>query len=165
MNKVLGYRRRITGIRGRFRCYLTCIQVVARITARCAPRSGNTRPIATFINPIGRAADEDTVLLNLVGRLAIVAAVFVTSTTSASAQHLVGGTTPSTFAEGLLSGIGQPFNRFETTLQGLDRTDSFAANKASEVGCGSPIQFIGKAHQRVSLNSIRPITLCRAFDA
>jgi len=48
------------------------------------------------------------VLLNLVGRLAIVAAVFVTSTTSASAQHLVGGTTPSTFAEGLLSGIAHP---------------------------------------------------------
>jgi urease accessory protein len=59
-------------------------------------------------NLISRAADEDRVLFNLIGRLAILAAAFFLGTGSASAHHLMGGKTPSTLAEGLLSGVGHP---------------------------------------------------------
>ena len=60
-----------------------------------------------FTNLINRAADEDRVLFNLIGCFAILAAAFFLGTESASA-HLLDGKTPSTFAEGLLSGVGHP---------------------------------------------------------
>jgi urease accessory protein len=56
---------------------------------------------------IHRAAQEDRVLLNLIGWPAIVAAVFL-GTGSASAHQLMGGNTLFTFADGLLSGAGHP---------------------------------------------------------
>lgn len=55
-----------------------------------------------------RAADEDMVLFNVIGYAAILAASFFSATGSASAQQLAGGNAPSTFAEGLVSGIGHP---------------------------------------------------------
>ena len=60
-----------------------------------------------FTNLINRAADEDRVLFNLIGCPAILAAGFFLGTESASA-HIMDGKTPSTFAEGLLSGVGHP---------------------------------------------------------
>ena len=45
---------------------------------------------------------------NLIRCSAILAAAFFLGTGNASAHHLMGGATPSTFAEGLLSGIGHP---------------------------------------------------------
>jgi urease accessory protein len=57
--------------------------------------------------PDHRAAQEDRVLLNLIGWPAIVAAVFL-GTGSASAHQLMGGNTLFTFANGLLSGAGHP---------------------------------------------------------
>jgi urease accessory protein len=57
--------------------------------------------------PDHRAAQEDRVLLNLIGWPAIVAAVFL-GTGSASARQLMGGNTLFTFANGLLSGAGHP---------------------------------------------------------
>jgi urease accessory protein len=60
---------------------------------------------------INRAADEDRVLLNLMGCPAVLAAAFFLGTESASADHLMGGRVPSTFVEGLLSGVGHPIVR------------------------------------------------------
>ena len=45
---------------------------------------------------------------NLIGYPTIVATIFFLGAGSASAHHLMGGKTPSTFAQGLLSGIGHP---------------------------------------------------------
>jgi urease accessory protein len=61
-----------------------------------------------FTDLINRAADEDRVRFNLIGCPAILSAAFFLGAGSASAQHLMGGKTPSTFAEGLLAGIGHP---------------------------------------------------------
>jgi urease accessory protein len=55
-----------------------------------------------------RAADGDRVLFNVIGYAALLAANLFPATGSASAQQLVGGNAPSTFAEGLVSGIGHP---------------------------------------------------------
>lgn len=45
---------------------------------------------------------------NLIDYLVIFAMIFFLGAGSASAHHLMGGKTPSTFAQGLLSGIGHP---------------------------------------------------------
>jgi urease accessory protein len=60
-----------------------------------------------FTSLINRAADEDRVFFNLIGCPTILAAAFFLGTESASAQ-LMDGKTPSTFADGLLSGVGHP---------------------------------------------------------
>jgi urease accessory protein len=70
--------------------------------------SRNNQQIALFPTLIDRAADEDRVRFNLIGRPAIPAAAFFLGTGSASAHYLMGAKTPSTFAEGLLSGVGHP---------------------------------------------------------
>ncbi len=59
-------------------------------------------------NLINRATDGDGVLFNLIGRPAILAAAFFVGTGSASAHDFVDEKTPSTFAEGLLSGVSHP---------------------------------------------------------
>src|SRR5215813_4829063 len=41
-------------------------------------------------------------------RTALVPALFLLATAPASAHHVMGGRTPSTFVEGLLSGLGHP---------------------------------------------------------
>ena len=61
-----------------------------------------------FANLIDRAADEDRVRFNLIGCPAILAATFFLGTGSASAHHLMGGKTPTTFVDGLLLGVGHP---------------------------------------------------------
>jgi len=48
------------------------------------------------------------VRFNLIDYLVIFAMIFFLGAGSASAHHLMGGKTPSTFAQGLLSGIGHP---------------------------------------------------------
>lgn len=45
---------------------------------------------------------------NLIGYPAVLAAAFFLGTGSASAHHLMGGNTPATFTEGLLSGVVHP---------------------------------------------------------
>jgi hypothetical protein len=61
-----------------------------------------------FTNLIYRAADEDRVLFNLIGSPAILAAALFLGTETACAHHLMDGSTPFTFAEGLFSGVGHP---------------------------------------------------------
>jgi len=61
-----------------------------------------------FTNLINRAGDEDRVRFNLIGYPAILAATFFLGTRSASAHYLMGGKTPATFVDGLLSGVGHP---------------------------------------------------------
>ncbi len=61
-----------------------------------------------FTNLINRATDEDGVRFNSIGWPAILAAAFLVGTESASAHDFVDGKTPSTFAEGLLSGVSHP---------------------------------------------------------
>jgi urease accessory protein len=47
-------------------------------------------------------------LLNRMYRAALVGAWLVLTAETASAHHMMGGRTPSTFMEGLLSGVGHP---------------------------------------------------------
>ncbi len=50
----------------------------------------------------------NTMSLHLLRRTALVAVPLLLATTSASAHHVMDGKTPSTFVEGLLSGLGHP---------------------------------------------------------
>ena len=49
--------------------------------------------------------------------------------------------------------------------QQLDRAHGFAANEARQLGCGPPVQFVGKAHRVISLIDIGVMRLCRARAA
>ena len=50
----------------------------------------------------------DAMSLRLLCRAALVPVPFLFTTASASAHHMMGGRTPSTFVEGLVSGLGHP---------------------------------------------------------
>jgi len=51
---------------------------------------------------------EAEMLLNRIRFATLVGAALVTTAGTASAHHLMGGKTPSTFADGILSGLGHP---------------------------------------------------------
>src|SRR6516164_2271714 len=51
---------------------------------------------------------EAEMLLNRIRFATLVGAALVTTAGTASAHHLMGGKTPSTFADGILSGVGHP---------------------------------------------------------
>ena len=61
----------------------------------------------TVTTPSGGRQMGDAMILRVLCRTALVAALSLFAT-SAFAHHVMGGKTPSTFVEGLLSGIGHP---------------------------------------------------------
>ena len=61
----------------------------------------------TLTTPSGGRRMGDAMSLRFICRTALVA-VFSVFASSASAHHVMGGKTPATFTEGLLSGIGHP---------------------------------------------------------
>jgi urease accessory protein len=68
---------------------------------------GDLSTMPTVTTPSGGRRMGDVMTLRLLCRTALVAALSL-FTTSAFAHHVMGGKTPSTFVEGLLSGIGHP---------------------------------------------------------
>jgi urease accessory protein len=68
---------------------------------------GDLSTTPTVTTPSGGRRMGDVMTLRLFCRTALVAALSL-FTTSAFAHHVMGGKTPSTFFEGLLSGIGHP---------------------------------------------------------
>jgi len=63
--------------------------------------------MSTLATPSGGRRMGDAMSLRLLCRTVLVTAFFL-FTTSAFAHHVMGGKTPTTFTEGLLSGIGHP---------------------------------------------------------
>jgi len=68
---------------------------------------GDLSTMPTVTTPSGGRRMGDAMTLRLLCRTALVAALSL-FTTSAFAHHVMGGKTPSTFVEGLLSGLGHP---------------------------------------------------------
>src|SRR5215510_12231222 len=68
---------------------------------------GDLSTTPTITTPSGGRRMGDAMTLRLLCRTALVAALSLFAT-SAFAHHVMGGKTPSTFVEGLLSGVGHP---------------------------------------------------------
>ena len=68
------------------------------------------RPVdePTVTTPSGGGRMGDAMSLRLLRRAALAVAPLLCMTASASAHHVMGGKTPATFFEGLISGLGHP---------------------------------------------------------
>jgi urease accessory protein len=76
--------------------------------ARCSSWNKDQSDFVMFSIVTKRAVDEERLIFNLISCPALLAADFLLSCESASAQDLIGGKTPATLVEGLLSGISHP---------------------------------------------------------